>query len=178
MTKRSETSRSITIRLDAEIDHEDQLRVSFLDAKSERIPLRADRGLSDLVLDAGEGPITLEVKNFFQRGAVYEVFGAILEDNGHTIAAYWQPTETGQQYTLPPLSEKDPAKIKLLIGALSRCPGAVVPTPLTTQPRPDGYAFPVRLGPGPKDPLKPPAHGSGPESADLHPARRGRQAQR
>lgn len=173
MTKPSETSRSITIRLDAEIDHEDQLRVSFLDAKPERIPLRADRGLSDLVLSAGEGPITLEVKNFFQRGAVYEVFGAILEPNGRTIKAYWQPTETGQQYTLPPLSAADAASFTLLIGALSRRPDAVVPTPLTTQPRPEGYAFPTGLGPNPKG-----TDSSGPESADLHPARRGRQAQR
>lgn len=152
MTKRSETNAPIKIRLDIDIDANDQLRVSFFDSTSKRIRLLPGRGLADLVPDGSDGPISLEVNDFFQRDTVYEVFGAILEDDGHTIAAYWRPTENGRQYTLPSLSTKDAARIKLLIGALPRRRDAVVPIPLAPKPRP--VEFITSVDPPPKDPEK------------------------
>lgn len=153
MTKRSETNAPIKIRLDIDIDADDMVRVSFLDSTSRRIRLHPGHGLADLLPDGSDGPISLEVNDFFQRGTVYEVFAAILEDDGHTIAAHWQPTESGQQYALPPLSKEDAARIKLLIGALPRRKDAVVPTPLAPKPRVGRDRFGTAIDPPPKDPL-------------------------
>jgi hypothetical protein len=156
MTKQSETKASIKIKLDVDIDTNDRLRVSFLDSSSKRTRLLPGRGLTDLLPEGSEGPITLEVNDFFQRGTVYEVFGAILEGDGHTIAAHWQATENGQQYTLPPLSAAEAAKVELLIGALPRRKEAVVPTALATKPRPDRDDLfgGTAVDPPPKDPDK------------------------
>ena len=141
MTERSKTKAPIKIKLDIDIDTNDRMRASFLDSSSKRIWLLPGRGLADLIPDGSEGPITLEVNDFFQRGTVYEVFGAILEDDGHTIAAHWQHTENGQQYTLPPLSAAEAAKVELLVGALPRRKDVAVPTPLAPKPRPDDDTF-------------------------------------
>jgi hypothetical protein len=154
MTERSETKAPIKIKLDIDIDTNDRMRASFLDSSSKRIWLLPGRGLADLLPDGSEGPITLEVNDFFQRGTVYEVFGAILEDDGHTIAAHWQPTGNGQQYTLPPLSAAEAAKVELLIGALPRRKDAAVPTPLARKPWPDDTFGGTAVDPPPKDPDK------------------------
>lgn len=153
MTKASKANKSTTIRLDTYIDGNDQLRVSFLDPLGERIPLRPDRGLQDIVAaHRGEDAITLEVNDFFQRGTVYDVYGAILEENGHTIAAHWSPTGKGQQYTLTSLPETEAAAIKLVIGALPRRKDAAVPIPLAPRSASGLDPFPTSVDPPPQDP--------------------------
>jgi hypothetical protein len=155
MAKASKAKEPAIIKLDTYIDENDQLRVSFLDPTGERIPLRPDRGLQDAVAGFGrEGSLTLEVRDFFQRGTVYEVYGAILEENGRDIHAYWKPTGNGQQYTFTSLSRTEAAKIKLVIGALPRRKDAVVPVPLAPRAAHGSDPFPDPIDPDPKGPTQ------------------------
>lgn len=118
MTK---ASKSKTIQLDTHIDENGQLSVSFSGPAGERVSLHPERGLQDILASVGcEGSLTLEVRDFFQRNTIYEVYGALLEENGHGVAAYWERTGNGQQYTFASLSRSEAAGIKLVIGAVPR----------------------------------------------------------
>jgi hypothetical protein len=131
MTKLMTANKSTTISFDTSIDGNDQLRVSFRNPRGGRIFLNPDRGLEDIVAAyRTKGAITLEVNDFFQRGTVYEVYGAILVENSRTIAAHWTPTGRGQQYTFKSVPKAEAGKIKLVIGALPRRRDAAVPIPL------------------------------------------------
>lgn len=122
MTK---ASKSTTIKLDMYIDEKDQLDVSFLLPTGECVSLHPERGLQDILARVGrEGSLTLEVKDFFQRNTIYEVYGAVLEENGHDVATHWERTENGQMYTFASLSKA--AAMKLVIGAVPRRTEAAV----------------------------------------------------
>lgn len=148
-----ETDTPISIRLNAFIDVEDQLRVSFRNPGGELVLLNPDRGLEQIAAAYRiEGAVTLEIKDFFQRGTMYEVYGAILEEDGTTVAAHWNPTGTGQQYTLAFGSERGPGNIRFVIGALPRRLGAAVPHPLVR----GGGLTSTSVDPPPQDPDNPP----------------------
>jgi hypothetical protein len=117
------------IKLDAYIDEDDQLVVSFKEPMLEPIELRSEGGLTDLVKEYPT-ELTVDVHDFVQRGTVYEVYGATLEDDGRTIASHWKRTEAGQMCTFAIPSSYEASKIKLFIGALPRRKDAPVPAPL------------------------------------------------
>lgn len=143
---------STTIKLDTYIDANDQLIVSFREPGLEPIRVRPDRGLEDLVAaHPGIESLTVEICDFFQRGTIYEVYGAVLEDDGRTVAVHWKPTGRGQQHTFAISSAAAASRIKLVIGALPRRKDASVPEPLA--PR-------VPVGSGPFPPDDPPVSGN------------------
>jgi hypothetical protein len=150
MKKASKSRISATVQLDARIDENDQLVVSFQEPGLERVPLRPDRSLQDLVAaHPGKKSLTLEIRDFFQKSTVYEVYGVTLEDDGHTIAAHWERTQHGVHHTFEIASATDASTIKLVIGALPRRHDAAVPLPLAPRAASGSGPFPTEVDPPP-----------------------------
>jgi hypothetical protein len=148
-------AKAFAIKLDAYIDKDDQLVLSFREPGLDPVVLRPERGLADLVAGhEDQDSLTLEVRDFVQRGTVYDVYCATLEDDGRTIAAHWKPTDAGQNYTFARASLVDASRIKLFIGALPRRKDAPVPMPL-------GARSASSCDPFPQDPEIPPQGGKG-----------------
>lgn len=140
-------SEAPVIALTARIDQDNQLVLSTLDERG-RVDLRPNAGLADL-LPRGGNSLTLEVRDFFQCGTVYDVYGAILADDGHEVLAHWEPTGHGRRHRFVG-SEAEARTVKLVIGAIPRRPGAPVPMPFTSWRTPGGSAptdIPPRIGP-------------------------------
>jgi hypothetical protein len=133
-------SNSLTIELAAHIGDGNQLVLTFQD-EGRRVMLRPRAGIWDLLLQAGPGDsVTVEVRDFFQHGTLYDVYGAILADDGTAVASHWEPTGRGQRYQLVAVSEGEARKVRLVIGATPRRPGAPVPVPFTSWHAPGGSA--------------------------------------
>jgi hypothetical protein len=130
-------SESLVIALRARIDQDNQLVLSAHDERG-RVDLRPNAGIADL-LPRGSSGLTLEVRDFFQGGTVYDVYGAILGADGHEVAAHWEATGRGRRYQFAG-SEAEARSIKLVIGATPRRPGAPVPVPFTSWRTPGGSA--------------------------------------
>jgi hypothetical protein len=130
-------SESPVIELAARIDQDNQLVLSAQDDRG-RVDLRPNAGIADL-LPRGSDTLTLEVRDFFQCGTIYDVYGAILADDGHAVATHWEPTGHGQRYRFV-VSEDQARRVKLVIGATPRKPGAPVPIPFTSWRTPGGSA--------------------------------------
>lgn len=151
MKKTATSKTSAIIQLDAHIDENDFLVVSYQEPGLEPIPLRPDRGLQDLVAaHPGKKSLIVEVRDFFQRNTVYEVYGATLEADGHTIAAHWERTRNGLQHTFAISSATDAGRIKLVIGALPRRHDAAVPVPLAPRAGSGSGPFPPEVDPPPE----------------------------
>jgi hypothetical protein len=134
------TPESLVIELAARIDEDSQLILSVLEDRG-REDLRPSAGIADLLPRApgGTTSITVEVKDFFQCGTVYDVYGATLADDGHEITAHWEPTGRGRRYQFV-VSEAEARRVKFVVGATPRRPGAPVPIPFTSWRTPGGSA--------------------------------------
>lgn len=147
-------SETLHLRLDIYINADDQLVVGYQEPESglEPIVLRPERGLEDLVAGRrGKVQLTLEVRDFAQRGTLYKVYAATLERDGRTVAAHWQPMAAGQSATFALDSANAARDIRVFIGALPMRPGAPEPAPLRLRGGDaDGGALPVSLDPPPK----------------------------
>lgn len=144
------TSESLLIELAARIDPDNQLVLSVM-ADGRREDLRPSAGVADLLpRDLGATrTITVEVRDFFQCGTVYDVYGATLASDGHAITAHWEPTGLGRRYQFT-VSEDEARRVKFVVGATPRRPGAPVPIPFTSWRTPGGSA-PIEV----QDPVGP-----------------------
>jgi hypothetical protein len=139
------------IKLDAYIDEEDQLVLSFKEPGLDPVVLRPERGLADLIADHEDrDSLTVEVRDFVQRGTVYKVYCATLEDDGHTVAAHWMSTAAGQMYEFDRTSLDDASRIKLFIGAIPQRKDAPVPMPLGARSASTCDPFPQDIEPPPQ----------------------------
>lgn len=141
---------SLTIELSARIDQDNQLVLSVQEDHG-RADLRPNAGIADL-LPRGSRSITVEVRDFFQCGTVYDVYGVTLARDGHEVAGHWEPTGRGRRHQFT-VSEDEARSVKLVIGATPRRPGAPVPIPFTSWRTPGGAA-PTDVDP-PQGPGKP-----------------------
>lgn len=142
-------SESHVIELTAHINEGNQLILTFLD-EGERVALRPSAGIWDLLLRVPPGDsVTMEVSNFSQHGTMYDVYGALLAEDGSTVASRWEPTQRGQRHQLVAVSEEEARKVRLLIGATPRSPGAPEPIPFTSWHTPGGSS-PIEEGTGKK----------------------------
>ncbi len=129
---------STIIELEAHIDDHNQLSLTYQDL-DRRVALRPGAGLADLLaLHPDARSITLEVRDFFQYGAVYDVYGANLATDGRVVESHWQPTGHGQRSAFGPVSAAEARKVKLVVGATPRRPGAPVPAPFVSWQAPGG----------------------------------------
>lgn len=138
---------SLVIELAAHIDQDNQLVLCAQDERG-RVDLRPNAGIADL-FPRGSSALTLEVRDFFQCGSLYDVYGAILAEDGHEVTAHWEPTGHGRRYQFL-VSEAEARAVKLVIGATPRRPGAPVPIPFTSWRTPGGSAptdIPPTIGP-------------------------------
>lgn len=144
------TLESLVIELAARIDQDNQLVLSILEDRG-REDLRPSAGIADLLPrdSGGTTSITVEVRDFFQCGTVYDVYGATLADDAHEITAHWEPTGRGRRYQFE-VSETEARRVKFVVGATPRRPGAPVPIPFTSWRTPGGSA-PI----DPSDPVGP-----------------------
>jgi hypothetical protein len=126
------------IELAAHIDENNQLSLTFQDL-GRRVALRPGAGLADLLaLHPGASSITLEVRDFFQCGAVYDVYGANLAADGRVVESHWQATGHGQRSAFAVVSAAEARKVKVVVGATPRRPGAPVPVPFASWQTPSG----------------------------------------
>lgn len=131
---------TLVIRLAAQISQSNQL-ILKLQEGTQQVALRPSAGISDLLLRVPSGTsVTVEVSDFFQHGTIYDVYGAVLAEDGATVSSHWEPTGRGQRYQLVAVSEEEARKVRLVIGATPRSPGAPVPTPFTSWQTPGGSA--------------------------------------
>lgn len=138
------------VKLDAYIDQDDRLVVSFKEPGMEPILLRPERGFEDLVAGHEDREsFIVEVRDFVQCDTVYEVYCATLEDDGRTIAEHWKPTGAGQMGTFTLSSPAEAGRIKLFIGALPRRKDAPVPMPLGPRSASGSGPFPQEDEPPP-----------------------------
>lgn len=131
----------LLVELTASISTSNQLILYFPGEKGP-LPLRPGKGLEDL-LGKGTGvkSLTIEVTDFYQYGAVYDVYGATLADDGRVIVAHWESTGRGRRNQFVVSASGDAGQLRFVIGATPRSPGAPVPIPFRSWPG-DGGGFP------------------------------------
>jgi hypothetical protein len=140
---------SRVIQLAAHIDQDNQLVPTFREGNKD-VALRPTAGIWDLLQDVPSGSaVTLEVSEFTQDGSTYDVYGMVLAEDGSTVASRWEPTGRGQRYRFVAMSEEEARKIRLVIGATPRSPGAPVPVPFTSRQARSGSS-PIDEGGGKK----------------------------
>jgi hypothetical protein len=119
-------------------------------------PIRADRGLEDLVAGLRDAKaVTVEVCDFLQRNTIYRVYGATLDDDRHQVLAHWESTGHGVRQTFELPTPSAAGKIKLVIGALPGSPVAPTPQPFASRDKDGGGgSLPIGDPDDPKGPAK------------------------
>lgn len=126
------------IELEAHIDENNQLGLTFQDL-GRRVALRPGGGLADLLaLRPDARSITIEIKDFFQLGSLYDVYGASLREDGRVVDDHWQATGNGLRSSFAFASAAEARKARFVIGATPRRPGSPVPTPFASWQVPGG----------------------------------------
>ena len=132
------TRKPPVVELTAVISSANELVLMFRDVTKKLIPMRPGTGLDDLLALHGKATsLVIEANDFYQFGSLYELHGATLAGDGHTVAAYWEPTGRGRRYRFTRAASDRTGTARFLLGATPRLPGAPVPAPFLSWSDPD-----------------------------------------